>query len=308
LSGEASARVSVPERWTILEMIRWSAGYLEEKGVESGRLDAEHLLAESLGVKRLQLYLQFERPLTADERADFKPLLLRRAAREPLQYIIGHTQFRELEVKTDRRGLIPRPETEMLVQEVLDWSANQDAWRRRDGEGDGGRLAVLDVGTGTGVIALSLAMEGSFGRIVATDLSAPALALARENAEVNGIAEVEFREGDLFRALGEGERFDIIVSNPPYVEEGTKQELQPEVRDWEPESALFAGEDGLDVIGPIADGVVGFLNGGGLLALEVGSGQTEAVRDRIASIGEFSETRIRRDLSGRPRFVMAERA
>jgi len=277
-------------------MIRWSADYLEKKGVESGRLDAEHLLAEALGMERLDLYLQFERPLSPGERAGFKPLLLRRAAREPLQYILGYTQFRELEVKTDGRGLIPRPETEILVQEVLDWGAGREG------------LSVLDVGTGTGVIALSLALEGSFGRVVATDLSAAALELARENAEANGISEVGFRVGDLFSALREGERFDVIVSNPPYVESGTKPELQPEVRDWEPESALFAGEEGLDVIELITDGVGAWLNGGGLFALEVGSEQTEVVRDRIASVGGFSKTNIRRDLTGRSRFVMAERA
>jgi release factor glutamine methyltransferase len=296
LSGRASVRAGIPERWTILEMIRWSAGYLEEKGVESGRLDAEHLLAEALGVKRLELYLQFERPLTVEERADFKPLLLRRAAREPLQYILGHTQFRELKVKTDGRGLIPRPETEMLVQEVLDWGAGREGF------------SVLDLGTGTGVIALSLALEGSFDTVVATDVSSVALELARENAEANGIATVDFREGDLFAPLHAGERFDIIVSNPPYVEAGTRQDLQPEVRDWEPSLALFAGEEGLDVIESITEGVGRFLKKGGLLALEVGAGQTEVVRDRIASIDEFSKTRIRRDLAGRPRFVIAEGA
>ncbi len=295
MSGVPAQR-GVPARWTILEMIRWSAGYLEEKGVENARLDAEHLLADSLGMTRLELYLEFERPLTPGERGEFKPLLLRRAAREPLQYILGHTHFRELEVKTDGRGLIPRPETEMLVQEVLDWAEGREG------------LSVLDLGTGSGVIALSLALEGAFDRVVATDLSAKALSLASENAEANGIASVEFRTGDLFSPLGEGDRFDVIVSNPPYVEVGSREGLQPEVRDWEPPEALFAGEDGLDVIESITEQAGAWLKEGGLLALEVGSEQTEVVRDRIASMGEFSTTKIRRDLSGRPRFVIAERA
>lgn len=278
-----------------MEMIHWSADYLDGKGVESGRLDAEHLLAESLGVKRLDLYLQFERLLSTAELAAFKPLLLRRAAREPLQYILGHTQFRELEVKTDGRGLIPRPETELLVQEVLDWALGRAG------------LSALDLGTGSGVIALSLAREGTFECVVATDLSGDALALATLNAEANGISAVDFREGDLFLPLREGECFDVIVSNPPYVEEGARVGLQPEVRDWEPQVALFAGEEGLDVIDSITRQAGRWLKPGGLLALEVGSHQTEGVRERLVSSGEFSEAKIRRDLSGRPRYVIAER-
>jgi len=201
-----------PDRWTILGMIRWATEYLEGKGVTEARLDAEHLLAESLGVERLQLYLQFERPLTPEELAAFKPLLLRRAAREPLQYILGRTPFREIELKTDGRALIPRPETEVLVQEVLDRTAGRDG------------LSALDLGTGTGAIALSLAVEGGFDRVVATDVSAEALDLARDNAGLLGLiasetddaepverpepreVEIESREGDLFGAPRPTER------------------------------------------------------------------------------------------------------
>ena len=313
---------ATPDRWTILSMIRWATDYLEGKGVQEARLDAEHLLAESLGVERLQLYLQFERPLTPEELAAFKPLLLRRAGREPLQYILGRTPFREIELKTDERALIPRPETEVLVQVILDRVAGRAG------------LSALDLGTGTGAIALSLAVEGDFARIVATDVSAAALDLARENATAlesareNAAAleggpedaeapgsdgpdasrvEVEFREGDLFGALAEGETFHVIVSNPPYVEETERTALQPEVAEWEPEGALFAGPGGLDVIERIVSGAPAFLAPGGLLALEVGEGQAEEVRDRIASNREYKESNIRRDLSGRARFVIAER-
>ena len=299
LERDSKVRMSPPEdSWTILRMILWSAQYLTDRGVESGRLDAEWLLSAALRVDRLQLYLQYDRPLSPEEREAFKPLLRRRASREPLQYILGRTGFRQLELKTDPRVLIPRPETEVLVQLVLDWAAT--------GRGSIGR--ALDVGTGTGAVALSLAAEGECTGVIATDISSEALAVAADNAELNDLsARVEFREGSLFRPLEEGERFDIIVSNPPYVAESEKGGLQPEVGDWEPPGALFAGEDGLDVITPLLAGAPQHLMPGGLLALECGLGQADGIAADLESGGAFAGVRIRPDLTGRPRFVMAER-
>ncbi len=294
---EATASNSA-DSWTILRMILWSAEYLTEKGVEAGRLDAEWLLAAALGVDRLQLYLQYDRPLSPEEREAFKPLLRRRASREPLQYIIGRAAFRQLELKTDPRVLIPRPETEVLVQEVLDWAS----------AAGGGPGRVWDMGTGTGAVALSLAVEGTFTEVVATDSSTDALSVAADNAErydVSGL--VEFREGSLFEPLEEGERFDIIVSNPPYIAEGEKGELQPEVGDWEPPEALFAGEDGMDVIRQLVAGAPDHLRAGGLLAFECGLGQAERIQADVQATGKFAAVRIRPDLTGRPRFVLAER-
>ena len=283
------------ESWTILRMILWSAEYLKNKGVETGRLDAEWLLAAALGVDRLQLYLKYDRPLRSEEREAFKPLLRRRAGREPLQYIIGRTGFRELELKTDPRVLIPRPETELLVQEVLDWAS-------------AGAESVWDMGTGAGAVALSLAVEGTWTRVVATDVSPEALSVAADNAERYDLGgHVEFREGSLFEPLEEGERFDVIVSNPPYIAESEKGELQPEVRDWEPPEALFAGEDGLDVIRQLVAGAPKHLLSGGLLALECGLGQAEGIAADVQATGAFGAVRIRADLTGRPRFVTAER-
>ena len=283
------------ESWTILRMILWSAEYLKNKGVETGRLDAEWLLAAALGVDRLQLYLKYDRPLSSEEREAFKPLLRRRAGREPLQYIIGRTGFRELELKTDPRVLIPRPETEVLVQEVLDWAS-------------AGAESVWDMGTGAGAVALSLAAEGTWTRVVATDVSPEALSVAADNAERYDLGgHVEFREGSLFEPLEEGERFDVSVSNPPYIAEGEKGELQPEVRDWEPPEALFAGEDGLDVIRQLVAGAPKHLLSGGLLALECGLGQAEGIAADVQATGAFGAVRIRADLTGRPRFVTAER-
>lgn len=294
-----AARGRDGEVWTVLRLMRWSGEYLEGKGVERGRLDAEHLLAHTLGVKRLQLYLQFDRPLERHELDAFRPLLRRRAEREPLQYIMGHAAFRELELRVDRRVLIPRPETEVLVDEVLAWAVGR-------GTAD---LAALDVGTGSGAIALSLALEGPFSRVVATDVSAPALELARENAAAAGVADrVDFREGSLFQVLSAGERFDAVVSNPPYVADGEAPALEPEVAAWEPAQALFGGADGLAVIRPLVAGAGAVLAPGGLLALEVGAAQVGMVVAAVEESGGYDEVRVRRDLAGRERVVLAQRA
>ena len=299
--SEGTSEAGAPkagESWTILRMILWSAEYLIGKGVEAGRLDAEWLLSAALGVDRLQLYLQYDRPLSSEELEAFKPLLRRRAGREPLQYIIGQTGFRGLELKTDPRVLIPRPETEVLVQEVLDWASA--------GRGSLGR--VWDVGTGTGAVALSLVTEGACTGVVATDVSREALCVAADNAErCDARGLVEFREGSLFEPLDEGERFDVIVSNPPYIADGDKRELEPEIRDWEPPEALFAGEDGLDVIRSLIAGAPEHLLAGGLLALECGLGQGERIVADLNATGAFATVRIRPDLTGRPRVVIAER-
>ncbi len=298
MSDPETAREPRPgEPWTILGLILWSAEYLAGKGVDGSRLDAEHLIAEALGTGRLQLYLQYDRPLDNEELAAFKPLLLRRGRREPLQYILGRTGFRELELKTDRRALIPRPETEVLVGEVLEWA---------DSRATG--MSALDIGTGSGAIALSLVVEGPFTRVVATDASEDALALARENAELVGVDDaLELRSGALFEPVETGERYDVVVSNPPYVAEEDVPGLSPEITEWEPPQALFAGPGGMDVLRGLVDGAPDRLNGGGLLALEVGAGQAGDVAALIRERGAFEEPSIRRDLSGRPRVVMAVR-
>lgn len=294
--GDAARRAEGP--WTVLSLILWSADYLAEKGVEHGRLDAEHLLAHALGTTRLQLYLQFDRPVNAGELAVFKPLLLRRAKREPLQYVIGRAAFRELELAVDRRVLIPRPETEVLVDVVLEWVHSRG---RED-------YSALDLGTGSGCIALSLLTEGPFARVVATDASADALAVASANAQKAGLADrLDARPGSLWEPLAADERFDVIVSNPPYVGQEEASALEPEVRDWEPPSALFAGPGGLVVLNEIVDGAAERLRPGGLLALEVGLGQSGPVAERLVAVGGFGEARVRRDLTGRPRIVCAER-
>jgi len=311
---EVARNVHVPgpgEPWTPIRLTRWSGEYLEEKGVHGGRLDAELLLAHVLGLKRLDLYLQFDRPLHPRELDTFKALLRRRAAREPLQHILGNAPFRELDLLSDSRALIPRPETEVLVGEVLAWARDagiglEQGPRHEDEVTPLPRvLNGVEIGTGTGAIALSLLKEGPFSRVVATDSSSQALALARENAERSGLtAFLELREGSLFEPLASGERFHVVVSNPPYIPEGERDQLAPEVRDWEPHCALFAGTEGLDFLIPLVEGALGFLVPGGLLALEVGAGQAGRVARAMDGTGGFSEIRVRPDLAGRERVVL----
>lgn len=291
-----------------LELTRLAAEHLAAKGVEDARLDAELLLAHVLGIRRLDLYLQFERPLEPPEVEAYREAVRRRAAREPLQYITGEVEFRELTLAVDPRVLIPRPETEVLVGEVLTWVRDEAGGRgapRGAGVAAGSAGRVLDLGTGSGAIVLSLLAEGPFEGAVATDTSADALEVAAANAERHGLAErLELRHGSLWDPIGIGEEFRVIVANPPYVAEGDGAELAPEVRDHEPASALFAGPDGLGVIREIVAGAAPHLTAGGLLALEVGLGQAGEVVELLRGAG-FTGPRIAQDLTGRQRIVRA---
>lgn len=297
------------ESWTPIRLTRWSGQYFQEKGIENGRLDAELILAHVLGVRRLDLYLQYDRPLRPEELEAYKVLLKRRAGREPLQYVLGKAAFRELEVRTDPRALIPRPETEVLVGEILNWIRELEEDRAGPGDSENrtgsAHLTVLDVGTGSGAITFSLLTEGPFSEAVATDPSPEALELARENAQHLGLSDrVEFRPGSLLEPLGENERFQVIVSNPPYVPSRDRDGLQVEVADWEPAEALFAGPEGLDVLLPLARGAAVFLAKPGLLALEVGEGQAAAVAEVMEAVEAFDTIHIKQDLTGRDRVVL----
>jgi release factor glutamine methyltransferase len=280
----------------VLEVSRKAAVVFEDRGFEQARLESELLLAGVLGLKRLDLYLQHDRPLTPDELERYRSAVRRRLKHEPVQYILGVAAFRHLELRVDRRVLIPRPETELLVGAVLDWSKSRV-----------GRGVVLDIGTGSGAIALSLAGEGGYERIVATDVSCDALDVARANASRLGFGDrIEFREGSLFDVVGDGECFDVIVSNPPYVAESERAALSADVVEHEPATALFAGGDGLDVIERIVDGAASRLRAGGLLALEIGIDQSAAVLERIVRTGAYAGAQVRQDLTGRERMVLVE--
>ena len=298
VSADGTTENGSGESWSTKRMIFWSADYLVGKGVENARLDAEWLLAEALDTDRLELYLQYDRLLDSVEKSTFKSLLLRRAAREPLQYILGKTSFRELDLLTDKRVLIPRQETEVLVESVLNWGSN-----KKQGLG-----SVLDLGTGSGAIGISLALEGECSRVVATDVENDALAVARINAERNGVGDLlEFRSGSLYSISHSEEHFDVIVSNPPYIPDNEACGLQPEVLEWEPVEALFGGETGFEIMREIIVGAPENLSSKGLLALECGLGQAGQVVSEIEATGMFNSTMIRRDLNGCERVVTAER-
>lgn len=286
--------MTLPPPWTVLSLLRWTTTYLEEKGIADARLNAELLLSGALGLKRLDLYLQFDRPLRPDELAAFKARLVRRARHEPLQYIAGEAEFRNLRLRVDRRVLIPRPETEQLVGAVLEWAGGRSG------------LTALDVGTGSGAIGLSLATEGPFAAVVATDISAEALEVARDNLRIAAPgAAVELRHGAGYGPV-RGVRFDVIVSNPPYVGESERASLEPEVREWEPAVALFSGNDGLEAIRELVAEAPDHLRAGGLLALEIGSGQALEAARLVAERGAFHESTVLKDVAGRDRIVLAE--
>lgn len=273
---------------TLAEVVRAASEYLAEKGVASPRVDAEHLVAKALGLTRLDLYLHHDRPLTVGEVEACRALVRQRGRREPLAYILGEWGFRRLTLSVDRRVLIPRPETEVVVERCL---ALLDG--REEPE-------ALDVGTGSGAIALALADEHPTVRVTAVDASLEALSLAGENARRAGLSgRVRFLRQDLFSGLPPGP-FDLVVSNPPYVEPDELPSLQPEVREWEPQQALV----GPGATEAVAAGARQVLRPGGWLVLEVADGRAEEVASLLARLG-YQEVRRSLDLAGRERVVEA---
>ena len=279
---------------TIREIKERTEAFFESKGVPNARLNTDTLIAHSLGIKRLELYLDLDRPLTAAQLAELRPLVKRRAEREPLQYIVGTVDFCDMELKVDRRALIPRFETEELVElacEALSASPK----------------TILDLGTGSGALALALAKKYPEASVNAVDVSAAALSLAQENAAALGLdARVTFHEGSWWRPLGLGEQhYDLIVSNPPYLTDEEMTTAEPEVVGHEPHSALVSGADGLDDLRLIFKDAASHMKPGGLLALETGIAQAEALDALAAAAGLQGE--CMEDLSGRPRFYFARK-
>ncbi|MBM2838015.1 MAG: N5-glutamine S-adenosyl-L-methionine-dependent methyltransferase, partial [Deltaproteobacteria bacterium] len=244
------------ETWTVLKIIQWTTEYLKGKGIDNPRLDSEVLLAHLLKLDRVGLYLNFDRPLSKDELSSFREIVKRRGSREPLQYITGHQEFWSLDFKVTPDALIPRPETEILVEEAL--KAVRGSEFRVESSGpinskpktQNSKL-ILDLCTGSGCIAISLAHELKDAVVHAIDASEAALSIARENAEKNGVRDrVIFLQGDLYEALTSHvsrlTSYDIIVSNPPYINNIDIPNIQPEVRDYEPRMAVDGGTEGLD--------------------------------------------------------------
>ncbi|HWA28056.1 MAG TPA: peptide chain release factor N(5)-glutamine methyltransferase [Lacunisphaera sp.] len=277
---------------TVLEIIKRTTEFLGKRGVEGARLNSELLIGHALGLKRMQLYLQFERPLTEAELEKIRPLVKRRGNREPLQYIIGEVEFGDLKLKVDRRALIPRPETEYLVELVT-------------GRAGAPPATVLDLGTGAGAIALALAAKWPDAAVTAVDRSSEALALAQENASALGLAgRVTFLLSDWFAALPPEARYDLIVANPPYLSDAEVREAQPEVKDHEPWSALSAGESSAADLERIILAARTRLAPDGMLACETGIAHHAALQPVAAAAG-YARTESLRDLTGRERYLLA---
>lgn len=280
---------------TVLEVIQRSTEFLQRHAVDSPRLQIELLLAHVLKLPRLQLYLNHERGLTEAELAALRALVQRRAKREPLQHLVGSTAFFGLEIAVSPDALIPRPETETLVELAL----------AALGKIPSSQPSVLDFGTGTGCIAITLATKCPSAQVHTLDISAAALALARRNAETHKLAgRVTFHLGDGFAALPPELRFDLIVSNPPYIPAAEILTLQPEVRDFDPRLALDGGVDGLDFYRRLATQSPAWLRAGGGLFAEFGDGQADALRQLFTQAG-WERVVLHADLTGRPRVVEA---
>lgn len=278
---------------TVLDVIKKTTEFFAGKGIESPRLNAELLIGHGLGLPRMQLYLQFERPLAETELERIRPLVRRRGQREPVQYIVGTTEFCGLTLKVDRRALIPRPETEQLVELAL---ASVPA-----------PTTILDLGTGSGAIALALAIAVPGAAVVAVDRSEEALALARENAVGVGLAErVSFRQSDWFSNTPAGP-FDLIVANPPYLSAIETAATAAEVQQFEPSSALTANDDGFADLRAIISAAPRHLAPNGALVLETGINQHADLMVAARAVG-LADVQSRPDLTGRDRFVVARRA
>lgn len=270
------------------EVVRRATEYLAGKGVDSPRLDAEHLLGKALGLSRVELYMYLDRPLTEPEREVYRELIRRRGEREPLAYVLGEWDFRRLTLAVDRRALVPRPETEIVVERVL---------ALLDGKPD---PEVLDVGTGTGAIALSIKDERPGARVTAMDLSRDALELAAENSRRTGL-EVRLVEEDLVRGFGV-DAYDLVVSNPPYVNPEEVDSLQPEIRDWEPRLALVGTTQTRDV----ARHALKALRPRGYLVVEVADQRAAEAASMLEELG-YEDVRLSPDLTGSERIAEGRR-
>jgi release factor glutamine methyltransferase len=277
--------------WTIRDVLNWTRGYFEAAGIVQPRLEAEILLAHTLDVERLNLYISPDQPLSSDERSRYRTVVKRRREGTPLQHIIGEVQFFGLRFRVNRDALIPRPETEELLDHILKLVP-------RDRE-----ISCLDLGTGTGVIAVCLARYFPQATVTALDCSDRALELARANAALNGVEDrIVFVESRWFE--GVEECFDLMASNPPYVAQEEMETLPGEVRDHEPRVALDGGPGGLREVGLLIETAPEHMNSDGLLFLEIGQGQDSEVSERLTARG-YADVRLESDLAGKVRYAVA---
>ncbi len=288
------------ERWTVLRVLDWTQKYLREKTIPNPRLESELLLSHILGFDRVGLYLNYDMALSPGELKRFRGVIERRVKGEPLQYITGYQEFWSIRFKVGPPVLIPRPETEILVEETLRL-IDSESWQEP---------RIVEVGTGCGALAISIAQSLPSTKVVATDISWEAIALARENAIAQNVASrMSFVQGDglsFVRSPAEGV-FDLIISNPPYIKRGDIDNLQPEIRDHEPRLAIDGGAEGLDFYRKLLRDVPPRFRKGGWLVLEIGADQGSDVLDLIEQTGAFKRSRIISDYSGSARAVIAQR-
>lgn len=276
------------KQWTILEILKWTTDFFLQNHIPSPRVDAEILIAFTLNIPRLQLYLQFDRPLTPEERQLIRQRVVRRARREPLQYITGTVEFHDTILKVDPRVLIPRPETEQMVDAII----HQTPAPSR----------ILDIGTGSGAIAITLARTFPEAEVHAVDISSEALELASENARANDASRIRFYRSDIFSKVDAD--FDLIVSNPPYIDSADWGALEPEITGYEPSQALLAKQNGLACLVKILGNAKKYLRTGGVLYLEFGRGQRAQLQSAVRDAG-FSGAEFHRDWNGFDRWMRA---
>ena len=285
--------------WTILEVLNWTTSYFRSRAIETGRLDAEVLLAHALKLDRMALYLRHDQPLSREELADFKALIRRRAAREPVAYILGKKGFWDLDLMVDPSVLIPRPETENLVEIALDLLPEVSDPPAR----------VLELGTGSGAIILSLAAHRPKHRFYASDLSTQSLRVAGKNASSLGLEQrILFFAGDwLCPVKKTAISFDLILSNPPYIPSGAISHLMPEVSRYEPKGALDGGVSGLDAVFHLIDTCSLHLGAGGYFLMEIGHDQGKAALERADHVGAFQSFEIKKDYGGKDRVLVLKK-
>lgn len=288
------------ESWTVLRLLTWTTDYLKSNGSESPRLDAEVLLAHARGCERIMLYTAFDQVVDDETRAKFRDLVKRRATGEPVAYLVGRREFYSLNFRVTSAVLIPRPETEFLVVAVLD--------AVKEIGGQNSELLIADVGTGSGAIAITVAKHEPTVKLVAIDISPPALAIAKENATTHGVADrIEFIEGDLLASLPAEPRFAVIASNPPYIGEGEINTLAKSVINHEPRHALISGPTGTEIIERLIPQAAERLLPSGALILEVSPIIANRVVEFFAADGRFEPATITRDLAGLARVITAHR-
>jgi len=309
--------------WTLGKLIEWTRGFFEKKGIPQPRLEAEILLAHVLGLGRIDLYLKYDQPVGEAERAAYRDLVRRRAGGEPTRYLVGGCEFMSLALKVTPACLIPRPETELLVEEVLRLAGvrrQMPAAMAAPAAGAAAAtgpatppapLSAIDLCTGCGCVAVSLAAYLPHGRITATDISPEALAVARTNAEAHGVADrMTLLEGDLYEPLdaADVQPADFLAANPPYVAQAEWESLAPEIRLHEPRAALVAGPAGTEIIGRILKGAPAYLKPGGALLVEIGDKQGAAVAQQAAGVRGLADVNIVKDYAGLDRILLARKA